>query len=922
MEILLIILGAAAVLFIPVGSIFGFLAYRNLNKQALRIHSLSLAVQALQEQLTLSEQRPQAVAEVATAVHATDNGEQAIAKHNPQPSTIASTVSETEPLVALPQTSTPHSILSVPTTSATADSHPWPFNASYKASPSRWLQSLKENWMVWLGGLSVALAGIFMVHYSVSEGLMGPLLQLLLALGVGGALHGGAEYLRRHHGRGDQIFTALAGSGSVTLYAALLAGIHHYQLIGPLLGLTLLAAVSLGTMVLARLHGPLLALMGLSGAYLVPLLIDGNIGSVSFVLTYSLLITISSQLLMRYVFRNWLWYATLAGALLWWLAAFFSGGLVSGEELGGQLLALYITALWLSFAFIPSWAKGKGANIAKARLRDAFIALLLAWGLSIVGQWADTPLFLNWLLILPAACLIPQSRGALWYLPWGAVLASAAGWFVYLAGMDLDSVYLMQFPATQHAAFSRYLIAAAVITTALGFGQWRLSDKARWASLTLLSPLVWLLLGWLLLHGLEPSIDWALGALLLGTLYGALTWQLDKQTHYRSGQVWATLAAHLSYSLAVTMALREASLTLALAAQLVSLVWLARRFTMPPLYLLVKVLLAVIVARLTLNPWLASYDANSAQMNFYLSSHWSLWTYGGSTLFAVIATKLAERHHAIRPWLEAASLHLFVLFLGSELRYWLYDGDIFSQQYTFTEATLNMLLWGGLSITYMIRAKAAEQWAWLYRGCAWILLCLSSLSYLLLISWYNPWWGETAIGATPIFNMLLPAYGGPVLLALIISRFPQFVPKLALKLTLNLTTNLTARSLVLSVAGGAFMLFTALEIRQLWRGSDLAFWHGVSDGELYSYSVVGMLYAIMAIIYATKNGHARFYKAGMVLLGLVIAKIFLIDMDGLEGLWRVAAFMGLGLALLVLAWMHQKVQRISALKELNEPNTH
>ncbi|MFT7366712.1 MAG: putative membrane protein [Marinobacter psychrophilus] len=36
--------------------------------------------------------------------------------------------------------------------------------------------------------------------------------------------------------------------------------------------------------------------------------------------------------------------------------------------------------------------------------------------------------------------------------------------------------------------------------------------------------------------------------------------------------------------------------------------------------------------------------------------------------------------------------------------------------------------------------------------------------------------------------------------------------------------------------------------------------------------------------------------AGMALLSLVLGKIFLIDMSGLEGLWRVAAFMGLVLS--------------------------
>src|SRR5690554_7816831 len=74
-------------------------------------------------------------------------------------------------------------------------------------------------------------------------------------------------------------------------------------------------------MALALVHGPLLAVMGLFGAYVVPLLVGGEGGSVLFVLSYSSLITLSSMLLMRRVYRDWLWYGTLLGALGWRLLA-------------------------------------------------------------------------------------------------------------------------------------------------------------------------------------------------------------------------------------------------------------------------------------------------------------------------------------------------------------------------------------------------------------------------------------------------------------------------------------------------------------------------------------------------------------------------------------------------------------------------
>ncbi|HTN33549.1 MAG TPA: DUF2339 domain-containing protein, partial [Marinobacter sp.] len=523
------------------------------------------------------------------------------------------------------------------------------------------------------------------------------------------------------------------------------------------------------------------------------------------------------------------------------------------------------------------------------QLREAFLLLLALWGLSIVSQPDDGLLFLSWLVILPAAILVPHSRHTLWFLPWAAVLASVAGWLINMGRTDLDSVYLVQVPVSQQGEFLTYLVCAGVLTSVLGLWQWlRDASQRRWVSLTLLSPLVWLALGWLLLQGYgETSAAWAVATLLLGAAYGFLAWRVEGHPRYQNGVVWALLAAHVSYSLAVVMAFREASLTLALSAQLVSLTWLARRYQMPELNLLLKGVLALVVGRLTFNPWLQTYDA---------SVHWSLWTYGGATLFAAIAARLADKGHSIRPWLEAATLHLLVLFMGTELRYWLYDGDIFIHEYSLVEATLNTLLWGALGVTYAVRARASQSLAWLYRLFAKVLLVLSGISYLTLLTLHNPWWGDSLIGSTPVFNLLLLAFGGPVVLAVTISRFPEIAPRLW----------------SLCVAAGGFLVFTALEIRQLWQGSDMAYWLGITEGELYTYSVVGMLYAIAAIIYSTvysaQSAHIVLYKSGMALLGLVIGKIFLIDMAGLQGFWRVAAFMGLGLALLGLAWVYRRAR--------------
>lgn len=737
---------------------------------------------------------------------------------------------------------------------------------------NRLLAALKENWMVWLGALSVSLAGIFMVSHSITSGLIGPVQQFLLALLVGLALHAGAEFLRRRHMGTDQVFAALAGGGSVTLYAALLAGVHVFELLGPATALVALAAVSLITMLLALVHGPLLAVMGLSGAYVVPLLVGGDDGSAAFLLAYSFVITLSSLMLMRYVFRLWLWYATLAGALLWWL-------LVMVSFASDLSVPVYLSALFVLFSMLPGTPR---VPIHQSAVASAL--LLLAWAVSITLQPLGDPMFAGWLILLPLAVLAPMSRGVLWFLPWAAVLATVAGWLGY-AGRGHSIEILTPLDTAHHGAFLTYLGMVAVATVLPAVWRWQQQvDLRRWASLVLLSPVVWLVLGWLLTSGGTSSVPWAIFTLLAGGMYGGLAWFMDRNERYRAGLVWALLAAHACYSLAVVMWLQEASLTLALAAQFVSLVLLARRYQAPELYLLLKAILAVVVARLTFNPWLDNYEA---------SVHWTLLTYGGVALSSAIATWLTSRDSRIRLWLEGATLHFVVLFLGAVLRYWLYDGQIFIESYGLPEAAINTALWGSLSVVYVIRAQASVSMAWFYRLLARILLVLAGLSYLTVITVNNPWWQMDLIGDTPVFNLLLLAYGAPVLLALAHARFTDLVPKRWAQCG----------------AAAAFLLFTSLEIRQLWQGSDIAYWYGASEGELYTYSIVGMGYAIAAILWSIRRNSEWLHKGGMALLGVVIAKIFLVDMSGLQGLWRVAAFMGLGLALLGLAWVYRRTRK-------------
>ena len=104
--------------------------------------------------------------------------------------------------------------------------------------------------------------------------------------------------------------------------------------------------------------------------------------------------------------------------------------------------------------------------------------------------------------------------------------------------------------------------------------------------------------------------------------------------------------------------------------------------------------------------------------------------------------------------------------------------------------------------------------------------------------------------------------------------------------------------------GLSAFIFISLEIRHLWQGAlDITLTTG--NGELYTYTIVWLLMAVACLLAGSIHFGNSVYRAGFGLMMGVIGKIFLFDMAGLEGLLRVASFMGLGLSLLGLAYLYQ-----------------
>jgi uncharacterized membrane protein len=139
------------------------------------------------------------------------------------------------------------------------------------------------QWVVWVGGLALALGGFFLVRYSIQQGLVGPGVRVTLGALLAIALVMSGEWARRNEQLSGMVGlpsahipSILTAVGTTIAYADVYAAYGLYGFLTPAAAFLLLGVVALATLAAALLHGPALAGLGLVGAYVTPLLVASD----------------------------------------------------------------------------------------------------------------------------------------------------------------------------------------------------------------------------------------------------------------------------------------------------------------------------------------------------------------------------------------------------------------------------------------------------------------------------------------------------------------------------------------------------------------------------------------------------------------------------------------------------------------------
>jgi uncharacterized membrane protein len=291
--------------------------------------------------------------------------------------------------------------------------------------------SLEERfgtrWLVWVGGLALALGAIFLVRYSIEQDFVGPGVRVTLGALLATALIVAGEWRRRQERRfgiagipAARIPSILTAAGTTAAYTTGFAAYAVYGFLGPETAFLVLGLVALTTLAAALLHGPALAALGLIGAEVAPLLVTTDTPNYWALYVYLAVVTAAGFLLARVRLWRWLAITAVAFALFWTLPGVDLAGLAAPHLLhvtvGFALAALLIVP---GILFGPAAAPGRVDGISSTGIS----AYVLATAIVVVGQdHATAPLIVFAALTTATIWIVWRSESAAAALPAAALL--------------------------------------------------------------------------------------------------------------------------------------------------------------------------------------------------------------------------------------------------------------------------------------------------------------------------------------------------------------------------------------------------------------------------------------------------------------------------------------------------------------------
>jgi uncharacterized membrane protein len=771
-------------------------------------------------------------------------------------------------------------------------------------------ERIGTRWVVWVGGLTLALGGFFMVRYSIDAGLLGPGVRTMLGGAFALALLAAGEWMRRKDSTSTidalpiaNIPAILTASGTAVAFATVYAAYALYGFLAPATAFILLGLVALGTLAAALLHGPALAGLGVAAAFATPILVSSERPDFWALYIYLAIVTAAALGLARIRLWRWLAVTTILFALLWTFPCLECGPSMVGPHAFHVVTGFALAALLVvcGFMFGPPADEGRIEPISSGSLA----AYLAGATLIVLASFhADAAMMVFTALVAGSLFVAWRAQAAT-----GAVGAAALFVFIVFAAWAIQGNPDMLVlpggplpgigPTATDSSVSLHLITAAIF--AAGFGAAGFLAQGRsvsavipvvWSSAAVFTPLALLIALYARIAHLDRSIPFAILAVMLAAAYGAATEILTKRDH-RPGlpisiALFATGALG-ALALALTFALEKGWLTIALALMSMGSAWVSMQRPIPFLRSLAAILAGIVVLRIGYEPRIVG-DAVGTTPIF----NWLLLGYGVPALSFWVASIFLRRRGDDAPLrtVESAAILFTVLLVFMEIRHAVNGGDVYRDTASLTETALQICT--ALAMAIGLERLRIRTRSVIHNAAAILLTAFAGLAGVFgLLFFDNPaLWRIEIAGA--FINPVLLGYALPAVLALLLSY------AVAGRRSAGYANTIAGAALVLALS------YVTLEIRRLYHGPQLT--SGATGGaEQYTYSIAWLAFGVVLLGIGILFNSQRARLASAVVIALTILKAFLIDMSTLTGVYRALSFMCLGLVLVAIGWLYQRI---------------
>lgn len=758
---------------------------------------------------------------------------------------------------------------------------------------------------VWIGGAALALAGFFMVKYSVETGMLSPTVRVVLGIVFGVGLLYIANWVRikPEFPNGTRIAQALSGAGIADLYVCIFAATSLYDLIPAFIGFTGMAVVTATAVILSLRHGMPIALLGLVGGFLTPAMVGSNNPQALTLFIYLYFVLTGLMVIIR---KQCWWLTaipTVLGAFLWVCLWLFGSNFTPGDTiyLGLFLMAVSATVIGTS----KQQYDQESAGIADLfKVTYALNYLTLSGAMLLMGVIATHAGFglVEWgllgLLSLGGIVLAFFNQKLYGFVPW--------------VSMSVNAVMLVMWGTHDSNAFALTISMFGALYIGGGYlSQSRSPQPVVWTGLIAATSIGYYLLSYYELRYTElvSSVPMFWGLLALA-FAGFSTYALKRvlsalpENHPQKQYLMAIYAAMCVafLSTALVIELPREFLSVAFAAQLLAIAWINTKVSIKALRYIAGVILCIfgflLLPQILLLVQLTAYSLVEAKLSLQKDIpivNWPIFQLGLPALFFIIGSYLLRRQKDDRlvHVLEIASITLIGIMGYYLTRHAFHvDENVLFVKAGFVERGVitNIIFMFGLACLWIGRSFIRQ--AISLSGLVLSIIAVIRISYFDLIM-YNPLWSSQTVGAFPILNALLLTYGLPIMWAWEATRELSHVGKT------KWSTYGYGFIMLLS-----FVLIS-LNARQIFHGTYLND-DKISNAEIYTYSVVWLMFGIALLFFGTLRKDKMIRVASLLVMILTVGKVFLYDASELEGLFRVFSFFGLGLSLLGLSWFYTR----------------